>query len=287
MKRRKSAFFQGVAIIGLAGAIHVAHATTWTVNAISDNYTFSPTNITINVGDTITWSGLDNAHNVTGLTPQDQSDFCGQLSSMATETSCSHTFMVAGSFPYECTIHGPCCGMTGLVTVVAVTAPAPTVSITSPLEGAVFAAPANVAIAANATVSAGAVTNVQFFANSNFLGAAVTPPFGFTANNLSAGAYALTAVATASGISATSAVVNVNVVTPAAVTISGEGATGGQFSFAYNSSAGLGYIIQSSTNLANWLAISTNVASGTTSQFTDTAPVSGVRYYRVQLQPNP
>src|SRR5271169_2681379 len=164
MKRRNSALFQTAAIMGLAGAIHVAHATTWTVNAINANYSFSPTNITINVGDTITWSGLANMHNVTGLTPQDQSDFCGQLASMATETSCSHTFTVAGKFPYECTIHGPCCGMTGLVTVVEITAPTPTVSITNPIDGAVFAAPANLAIAADAAVSSGTVTNVQFFA---------------------------------------------------------------------------------------------------------------------------
>ena len=56
-------------------------------------------------------------------------------------------------------------------------------------------------IAADATVSGGTVTNVQFFTNGVALGAVLTAPFSLTANNLAAGAYALSVVATAAGIS--------------------------------------------------------------------------------------
>jgi len=89
--------------------------------------------------------------------------------------------------------------------------PAPAVSITSPVSGDIFAAPASVIITANALVSAGTVTNVQFFANGVSLGSTPTAPFNFTASNLTVGTYTLAAVATAAGISATSTVVTVSV----------------------------------------------------------------------------
>ncbi len=90
---------------------------------------------------------------------------------------------------------------------------APTVSITSPADGTVYAPPANVAITANAVVTGSVVTNVQFFTNGVSLGSVLTAPFSITANNLTSGSYALTAVATAVGISVTSSVVNVSVIT--------------------------------------------------------------------------
>jgi uncharacterized protein (DUF2141 family) len=97
--------------------------------------------------------------------------------------------------------------------------PTPTVNITTPASGTLFAAPANVNIAANATVSSGTVTNVQFFTNGVSFNSVLSAPFSVTANNLAAGAYALTAVATAAGISATSAVVNITVDAPPTVNI--------------------------------------------------------------------
>lgn len=97
--------------------------------------------------------------------------------------------------------------------------PTPTVAITNPPSGAVFAAPANINIGASATVSSGTVTNVQFFTNGVLLKSVQSSPFTFTASNLAAGVYALTAAATAAGISATSAVVNITVDVPPTVSI--------------------------------------------------------------------
>lgn len=101
----------------------------------------------------------------------------------------------------------------------AVAAPAPTVAITNLPGGTIFAAPANVTIGANAAVSSGTVTNVQFFTNNIAFKSVQSAPFIITANNLAAGAYALTAAATAAGISATSTVVNIIVDSPPVVTI--------------------------------------------------------------------
>ncbi|HEY1661740.1 MAG TPA: SBBP repeat-containing protein [Verrucomicrobiae bacterium] len=100
--------------------------------------------------------------------------------------------------------------------------PTPTVTITNPVAGTFFPtggsyleAPANVSIAASASVSSGTVTNVQFFTNGISIGSVLASPFSLTVSNLAVGTYVLTAVATASGISATSSVVNISVVGPA------------------------------------------------------------------------
>lgn len=168
--------------------------------------------------------------------------------------------------------------------------PTPSVSITSPTNAAVFAAPADVAISANATVSTGTVTNVLFFRDSTLIGAKQTGPFTVTASGLGAGAYALKAVATASGISATSSVVNISVVTPVVTSLSApvvtEGNQTGQFRFSYSSTPGIRYEIDVSSNLLTWTPVATNVATGNPSFFTN--PVSGDgNYYRVGRLPNP
>ncbi|HEY3854613.1 MAG TPA: MBG domain-containing protein [Verrucomicrobiae bacterium] len=91
--------------------------------------------------------------------------------------------------------------------------PVLTVGITSPANGDVYLPPATVALTANAVFNQGPVSNVQFFINGTSLGTALTPPFIVTASNLLVGDYAFTAIASAGGILATSAVVNISVIT--------------------------------------------------------------------------
>jgi glucose/arabinose dehydrogenase len=87
----------------------------------------------------------------------------------------------------------------------------PTVTITSPTNGASFTAPAIVPIIATAQDSSGSVTNVSFFDGGTLLGGTNNTPYTITAS-LGVGAHALTAVATDNlGLSATSSVVNVMV----------------------------------------------------------------------------
>ena len=163
----------------------------------------------------------------------------------------------------------------------------PTVSITNPVGGAVFAAPASLKLGASASVSSGAVTNVAFFANSTLLGSVTVAPFNLTSSPLAAGAYALAAVATASGISATSAVANVTVVNPVAVSLSGVNLNSSQFAFNYTANAGLTYMVQSSSNLVNWVSLTTNVASGSPVPFSGPFNSTGMKFYRVGRLPNP
>jgi hypothetical protein len=160
----------------------------------------------------------------------------------------------------------------------------PTIGITNPASGAVFAAPANVSIL---TTNSGTVTNVQFFTNGVSLKSVLTAPFSITASNLTAGAYALTAVATASGLSATSTVVNVSVVSPVTISLSGASISNSQFRFSYTANAGLSYVVQSSTNLLSWVSLTTNIAPSSPVPFTNAVNSTGAKFYRVTRLPNP
>src|ERR1039458_7777787 len=87
----------------------------------------------------------------------------------------------------------------------------PTVTITSPTNGASFTAPAIVPITATVTDSDGSVTNVAFYDGATFLGATNHTPYSVT-NTFAAGSHALTAVATDNGgLSTTSVVVSITV----------------------------------------------------------------------------
>jgi hypothetical protein len=98
----------------------------------------------------------------------------------------------------------------------------PTVSITSPANGATFSAPATISIAANASDSDGTVTKVDFYANSTLLGTSTGAPYGITWSNAPAGSYSLTAVATDNGgATTTSSAVSITVNNPSSTLPSG------------------------------------------------------------------
>jgi hypothetical protein len=190
--------------------------------------------------------------------------------------------------PYALTAVATAAGISATSTVVNISVVSlPTISLTNPAGGAVLAAPANLKLGASAAVNGGTVTNVQFFANGVSQGTVAVAPFTLTSSALAAGSYALTAVATASGFSTTSAVVNVSVVTPVAVNLSGITANNGQFTFSYTANAGLAYVVQSSSNLLNWVSLVTNVAPGNPVPFTNALNSTGAGFYRVGRLPNP
>jgi hypothetical protein len=88
----------------------------------------------------------------------------------------------------------------------------PSVALTNPGNGASFAEPASITLDATASDSDGSVTNVAFFANGAKLADDTSAPFTFTWNNVPAGGYALTAVATDNqGATNLSAAINIAV----------------------------------------------------------------------------
>src|SRR5262249_45313736 len=128
MKSFSRRFAAVVAIIVplLALCPTAASAATVTVTVTGNGYSFffSPSSVTIQPGDTVRWTWDSSGHSSTSGTPGAPDGLwdSGILNQGAMFT---HTFNSAGSFPYYCTVHGQCCGMTGMVTVVGAT-PTPT-----------------------------------------------------------------------------------------------------------------------------------------------------------------
>ena len=106
-------------------------------------------------------------------------------------------------------------GATTTSTAVSVTvnaSAAPTVSISSPTTGATFTAPANITITASASESGGTIAKVDFYQGTTLIGTATAAPYSVTWNNVAAGTYSLTAVATdGGGATTTSTAVSVTV----------------------------------------------------------------------------
>jgi phosphatidylserine/phosphatidylglycerophosphate/cardiolipin synthase-like enzyme len=94
----------------------------------------------------------------------------------------------------------------------------PTVSLTSPANGATFTAPATINLAATASDADGTVAKVDFFSGTTLLNTDTSAPYTFTWSNVPAGSYTLRAVATDNGNASTES---------AAVTVTVQSAGGG------------------------------------------------------------
>jgi endonuclease/exonuclease/phosphatase family metal-dependent hydrolase len=96
----------------------------------------------------------------------------------------------------------------------------PVVALTAPHDDAVFDAPATIVVTADATDPDGTVTRVDFLANGQAIGSALTAPYTVTWAEVPAGSYSLTAVATDdAGAATTSAARTVKVEPPAGPSI--------------------------------------------------------------------
>src|SRR5207249_1179232 len=91
----------------------------------------------------------------------------------------------------------------------------PTVTLTSPVSGAVFSAGSSIILTATATDPDGSLARVEFYRGGTALiGTATSPPYQFAWTNVAAGNYSLTAKAydnrnaTATSATATIAVMN-------------------------------------------------------------------------------
>jgi plastocyanin len=131
MVAMKMSFWRFVLVVATAfsliGFPKAARATTFDVTVGPGfDLVFSPSSVTINVGDQVRWTWASDGHSTTSGSPGMPNGIwdSGIHNHGATFT---HTFSSAGTFPYYCTPHGGCCGMVGTVMVVnASPTPAPT-----------------------------------------------------------------------------------------------------------------------------------------------------------------
>ncbi len=245
---------------------------------------FSPSVLTVTVGDTVTFNGLASFHTVTGSGVIEP--FCGN----ASQASCVTTFNRVGSFPFHCNPHRAF-GMTGLVQVVGPNLP-PTGRITSPADGSVFATNAMITFSAEANDRYGAVESVRFVRGISpltSLGVVTNAPYTLTTNNATVGTFAYAILMTDdSNLTSTSAPVNISFVAPIDIQLLSPAASSNGFTFDYTANPGLTYVVEGAAadgSPVPFVPISTNVANTNRVAFTDPSSSNRAnRAYRVLRQ---
>jgi plastocyanin len=101
-------------IVGFFTQAQVKHS------IVTSGSSFSPNNITINVGDTVEWRNMGGTHNVNGTQATFPSNPESFGNSVGTGWTYSFVFNTAGTYAYRCNIHFGM-GMVGAVTVQAAT----------------------------------------------------------------------------------------------------------------------------------------------------------------------
>jgi plastocyanin len=234
------------------------------------NYTFIPVNLVVAAGDSVTWTNPTiNPHDTTSDSALWTSPDFRQGSSF------SYQFAFGGQYPYRCSLHV----LENMVGNVAVTNLPPTVSIRSPVSGAVYGAPASILLQAVAAGHGGAVRQVEFFEETNFLGAVKTAPYSFEVAGLTNGSYTFYAKAIDSAT-------NTGVSVPVVVTVttvellSPAERPDGSFQFSVSGLvSGKTNWIEASSDLSHWAAVGTN-----TPAFKDASPLP-FRFYRAVVLP--
>ena len=196
-------------LVGPGIVVHSMFAANFTVKMV--NFQFSPKNLTVAVGDTVTWVNQDfTQHDTVSGTNRIPTGIWGSPL-LNNGGSFSFTFNVPpGGYGYYCTPHVFTFNMVGSITVVAPNQP-PSVSITNPVEGAVFNPGTDITVSATASDD-GSVARVDFFANGSPVGSASSAPYTVTISSPPVGTYALTAVAVDNlGASTTSSPIHVSV----------------------------------------------------------------------------
>ncbi|HEY5909560.1 MAG TPA: glycoside hydrolase family 44 protein [Verrucomicrobiae bacterium] len=86
-------------------------------------------------------------------------------------------------------------------TLVAVGTPPPTITLTSPANGALYTAPATIPLAGSVITNSHQINKVQFYSGANLLAEDLVPPYAATWNNPAPGSYSVVARVTYDGAS--------------------------------------------------------------------------------------
>jgi hypothetical protein len=117
-----------------------------------------------------------------------------------------------GTFTFTFTPNAGQCATSTTIQVVILPKAYPVVSLTAPLNGATFSAPASITLTATATDADGTITAVAFYWNGILIGSDTSAPWSVDWTSVPVGSYQLTAVATDNdGLQTTSGIVNITV----------------------------------------------------------------------------
>ena len=220
MKFSRILRFVAFLAVTLFSVVSVRAATTFVVQM--PGFTFRPTNLTINVSDSVRWTNSHSGvtHDTTfgiSTTPVASRLWASPPLNSGLGDTFTFTFSNAGYFPYVCRQHvidSPVAlQQTGSVTVTTANL-APSINFTNPLNTARVTNVTGVTLFVDAADTNGAVANVKFFDSEVLLGMDTTAPYSFFASNLAPGLHPFSAVVTDNlGLTATSSVVNVTIST--------------------------------------------------------------------------
>jgi plastocyanin len=201
--------FRRIAILCLLAFIPVEVCAAAVSVQVGNNF-FNQKDITVNVGDTVTWVWIGSGHD----TVANDGTWNSGLKNVGASFSFTFTAAHAGRrFDYFCTPHRSI-GMVGSITVRAAANQAPTVSLTAPGNGATFSTTDTITFSANAGDDAG-VNRVEFYSDGNLIGTDTSAPYSVTAS-LPAGQHSITAKAfDGPGLSTTSGANTITVNAPA------------------------------------------------------------------------
>jgi hypothetical protein len=148
----------------------------------------------------------------------------------------------------------------------------PSIAMTSPLNGAMYTAPANISMTANVTTNGHIISNVQFYNGKTLIGQDAAPPYSMVWSNVAAGSYSVSARVVYDGTSAVdSPSAGFTVAAAGSVFVNLQINSSRQAVLSGNGQANHTFDVQATSNLkTNWATIGhgTNTASGSF-QFTD------------------
>jgi plastocyanin len=163
----------------------------------------------------------------------------------------------------------------------------PAVAITNHASSTHAVIGGNLNLKAAATDSDGSISNVEFFQGSTSLALLSVAPYNFVVSNLASGVFNFTAVATDNqAAKSTSSVVQVTTGNLALLTNSPPQFSGPQFQFQFTSDGGV-FAVQVSTNLVDWVTLTTVPSSPGTQTVNDTPTGQTLRFYRIITPPPP
>jgi hypothetical protein len=160
----------------------------------------------------------------------------------------------------------------------------PVISWVVPTNNSTFIQPRTITLTASATDANGTVTNVAFFNGTTLLGNVTNSlgsQYSLTWSNAAVGNYNLSASATDnSGTTNKSPATIAIVVQPLTLTACGT-QNNGQFGLTFQGENGQNYVLETSTNLADWTPVWTNAPINGVLTFTNATATDQSRFYRV------
>jgi plastocyanin len=250
------------------------------VVVIDDGIQFSPDPVHIVTGEVVEWD--DDGSGPYSVGVYNSSGSASGLTPFGVRFTRAGTYYVMDEYGVQGTIY------------VSPNVP-PTVAITAPADGAVFAAPATFDFTAVASdTDSDGLSDVEFHVGTNFVDD-IFSPFGTSTatnttsvTNLAAGTYTLAAIAfDNSGATATSSI-TITVQAGSAIKLAPPVITAGKFVFGVTGlTAGKTNVLQTTANLDasnGWTSLSTNVATSSSATFTNTVS-PGRHFFRVMQLP--